>query len=93
MVNSPNLELKPLDLISALQPTRKFSLFKISHFWLLDGKEANLINYFFDTFEFAEQANQQMMHSMTSQHSSSVVSTPTGECMPQPFQNMEQGKI
>lgn len=37
-----------------------------------------------------EQVNQQMMHSMTSQHGSSVVSTPTGECMPHPFQNIEQ---
>lgn len=34
-----------------------------------------------------------MIHSMTSQHSSSMVSTPTGECMPHPFQNMESGKI
>lgn len=43
----------------------------------------------------AEQANQQMMHSMMShqagQQNQSVVSTPTGEYMPQPFQNIEQG--
>lgn len=41
---------------------------------------------------FAEQANQQMMMShQAGQQNQSVVSTPTGEYMPQPFQNIEQG--
>lgn len=54
------------------------------------------ICFSFDSFP--EQANQQMIHHQmmshqpnSSQQNTSVVSTPTGEYMPQPFQNIEQG--
>lgn len=37
--------------------------------------------------------HQMMAHQQNaSQQNTSVVSTPTGEYMPQPFQNIEQGK-